>query len=509
MVSMTAPTDPPPPTDPPEDQPPEPREQPARPPISADDFGPDNPPNRQQCRQLLVEASYDAKKIEAWNELRKRMGWQWEPDLSDKKDCWDACDIGLSVLGEGAERITADLQKAHLEGADLMLSSLKGVHLSYANLEGAVLRDTTFRKQPKTRRIFIRVYRMCIKYIRKGRWHALRRVLSLLSPEWGFIDTFISGRAGLGDSDTFTPSTVLDNVDLHGNTGFTAHGQSARGTRFDPAAKDPYSILRRKYTGPLMLFTLVFLAMFFTPYLIRAGAWTAASRVQTALVVADDSAPKSWPVLLRESSSDLQHASAELRATAQSQSDLRELVFKWTNRLEAANANIQLAIDRIPGETKVAVNLTNALEGINAELMSTVSTLGSTAGATEASLLRASDAIAELSERLNTHAQTTKRQVWSIVLGFRAGFWGWLAGVLSIIFLFYNVLRACVTWWMSQVRDAEERSGHLPEIQQYWWCFSLHRFVLQPIFIFAVFSFVWHTILWLKEEVDVPIQFLQ
>ena len=104
----------------------------------------------------------------------------------------------------------------------------------------------------------------------------------------------------------------------------------------------------------------------------------------------------------------------------------------------------------------------------------------------------------------NEKSKPPKQIVLGIVLGFSPGFKGTFAGILSLMFVFYNIMRGIVTWWMSQVRDAEERSGRLPTIDQYWLCFCIHKYFLRWIYAVAIIAFLFHTVKWMSSTVVVP-----
>ncbi len=53
-----------------------------------------------------------------------------------------------------------------------------------------------------------------------------------------------------------------------------------RNSRFSARAADPWSKLRRSYTGPRMAFNLIFLAAFFVPFFLKTAGWVAAYHVQ-------------------------------------------------------------------------------------------------------------------------------------------------------------------------------------------------------------------------------------
>lgn len=56
-----------------------------------------------------------------------------------------------------------------------------------------------------------------------------------------------------------------------------------RHTKFSPGASDPYSRLRERYTGARLVVILVLTLLAFSPYLMKAVAWSVVSRTQGAL----------------------------------------------------------------------------------------------------------------------------------------------------------------------------------------------------------------------------------
>lgn len=489
--------------------------------LNADDFI-DRPPNREECRRLLDAANDNDQKIEAWNRLRVRFNTtNWRPDISDRNDPWNTsnynynpradlaidlhdadligarlCDMSLiranlndanlqkSLLGE-AKLQEAQLKNANLYECDLRWTIFSNAKLMYAtfgtpygtdkksesilqimqngpffngaNLHGAtfgpaILGDTTFQnanlshtnfegaciestkfngsnmtganfrhstirdsqldnanlesadfENTKLERVSLGV----LPTLKTLRTHCrqLEKQINFRAKLYekckNFINLYINGSTIAREYGTAARTTNLRNTDLRFTSGLIPNGQSARTARFAARAKDPYSIVRQKYTGPMLFFHLLFLVAFFTPYIIRAGAWTAFERIQTS------------------------------------------------------------------------------------ELVTQV----------------------ELSGTIPVAPEMVEQNVFLSVLGFNSPSWGWAKGILASLFVLYNIGRAAMTWWLSQVRDAEERSGHLPEIREYWWCYTLHRLFMWWAFGVSVSWFVFRFTLWLFSTVSVPAAF--
>jgi len=138
-------------------------------------------------------------------------------------DLWVANLEGAELLGAYLER--ANLEKANLEGAELQDADLAGANLTRANLKGASLRAAKLERA----------------------W--------LLE-------------ANLSDADLRTASNIrLDSTFV-------------RNTQFSARASDPWSVLRRGYTGPRMTFNLLLLVAFALPFVGKVGFWSFVNQVQ-------------------------------------------------------------------------------------------------------------------------------------------------------------------------------------------------------------------------------------
>jgi hypothetical protein len=73
---------------------------------------------------------------------------------------------------------------------------------------------------------------------------------------------------------------LLDQADLRLARGLILDSSRIRDTRFSPTARDPWSILRRNYTGPRFVFNLAFLTLFLVPYGAKTMTWVTANRLE-------------------------------------------------------------------------------------------------------------------------------------------------------------------------------------------------------------------------------------
>jgi hypothetical protein len=81
----------------------------------------------------------------------------------------------------------------------------------------------------------------------------------------------------------------LEGADLRGTNSLIISCNFVKGAQFDTRATDPWWVLRRTYSGPRLIFNLLFLAAFLSPYIVKVLFWVAINRTQafTAAVVGD------------------------------------------------------------------------------------------------------------------------------------------------------------------------------------------------------------------------------
>lgn len=138
-----------------------------------------------------------------------------------------------------------DMRNVNLQEAVVRGVSLQGVNLRGANLIRADLRSANLR----------------------GAW--------LDDRESDLRD------ADLRNADLW--ETLLDNADIRGARGVVLDSTRVRNARFSPTAKDPWSVLRRAYTGPFLLLNVLFLISFLVPYILKSVGWVSMNRAEQAV----------------------------------------------------------------------------------------------------------------------------------------------------------------------------------------------------------------------------------
>jgi hypothetical protein len=303
----------------------------------------------------------------------------------------------------------ADLAGADLHRVDLSRAALRETTLTDARLNGSTLRDADMAWARLDRAY---MYRADLS-------GANLRFASLVSadltqaqlPRTQFGESDLTGsdlsganlhRADLRGSrlrDTKLRGADLSEADLRGPLPIRLDGNDIRGARFSTYARDPWSVLRRRYTGPLMFLNLAFLFVFVAMYAARALAWWSLHVTQTRLGVGEG----------------------------------------WEST----------------------------------------------------------------------------RQLWQLLIGWDRG---GLYAASALILIAYNILRGYLTRHLSLMRDAEERTGYVPNwatgknlrgnfwshTADYGWAWYVHAHFLRWVFWISVASFLLHAVPWLFTEIAVP-----
>ena len=129
-----------------------------------------------------------------------------------------------------------NLTSANMQGSELSNSSFSGANLSWANLSKARLTTADFSRASLT-------------------------------------------EADL--SDAVLRDVPFEEADLRRVKGLRLDSNFVRGARFSPGAGDPWSMLRRKYTGPMFAFHFFVLICFLLPYGLRTAYWVSVNETQT------------------------------------------------------------------------------------------------------------------------------------------------------------------------------------------------------------------------------------
>ncbi|MFN3199973.1 MAG: pentapeptide repeat-containing protein [Bradymonadia bacterium] len=162
----------------------------------------------------------------------------------------------VAAVLSGAHLEGAHLEGAHLEGAHLKEAHLEGAHLKYAHLDGANLEgahldgaDLLWAHLKGANLLWAHLEGACLEGAHLEGAHL----------KYAHLDGAHLAEAHLNDAD------------LRGASGFIFDSTCIRSAKIDPHSRDPWSIIRRNYTGPMMMFHLLLLLAFIIPLGLRTA----------------------------------------------------------------------------------------------------------------------------------------------------------------------------------------------------------------------------------------------
>lgn len=323
----------------------------------------------------------------------------------------------------------ADFRQANLQGANLALAQMQDAEFYSANLEGADLSTTD---------------------LQGASFHSANLKDAKLSPA-GFEGDFLpSNLQGVRFYKAYLHGANLRHAnlaraDLRGAKGAILDLNNVRGTQFDARSRDPWSVLRRTYSGPRLIFNLLFLIAFFIPYVFKVLFWTAINRAQN-----------------------------------------------FSNRILVELENHTKAV----GELITRLCERASLLGADAEAKCLNARISES--------ILDEETVNNFSKCLAEHCE--QMSVWQLVIGFDKPL-PFLTLIVALIT--YNLLKAGLTWIVAPMRDEEERSGFIPEWQgDEWWkgyraLFWAHQ-VVQVMFWISFIAFVYNANYWLSQPVSIP-----
>lgn len=367
------------------------------------------------------------------------------PDIKPEERLadWNGWRIGESAqayLGRPSENIHlehadlfaahlehANLHGAHLEHANLFLARLiharlHAAHLEHAKLNAAHLEHANLRGAHLEHAMLGAAH---LEHVDLQGAHLEHASLNSAYLEHGNLTSAHLEGAQLDQA-------VLSEANLRSARGLFFCDNRVRDIDIEGDAIDPWSVLRRKYTGPWFFVHLLLLIVFFTPYVARTFSLTVQSRGQE------------WAFAQfarLESALGDAHSVAGREACEKAV----DTVFRdWIQRAEGAIAESPLP------------------EDARRELMTRLEGAGRSGDAFCDAVPDLRIALRSLREDYEiTHPR--RRAIW-MLLGEKSG-WHWLLPAIVIV---YNVIRGYLTMRVSMLRDAEERSQRTPTLEEYY-----------------------------------------
>ena len=342
--------------------------------------------------------------------------------------CLKDADLQMTYL-VGASLAGADLRNARLDGADLRRADLRKADLSGASLREADLSGAKLHQANLDRA-------------------DLHFVKGLEPDENSVFQTRFTNRAGIIWKAFLSFYRVL--YWLLNKVGLARGLDPVR-----PEVEDPWSTLRRVYTGPSFFITLLFLVAFVSPYLLQAALLSELSHLESRVV-------DSVGALLDR---DLKGEPMEPEELARLRRSVKEQAESVESTFAEALHSAREAGSRARGLRRPS------LEGVDAVRQSV---------ARSAERMESLDSqVRRLKTDLNLviagTIQERRYPVWKILLRMDTGQYGWTL-LICLLFL-YNGLKWFLTTTVAPMRDAEERSHVTPARPEYMVLLPLHRVV--------------------------------
>lgn len=353
----------------------------------------------------------------------------------------------------GAELTGVDLSGADLSGAKLEESDLSGAKLENADLNGAYLTDANFSNANFAGANLVNAL------VSAAKLNGANLNGAMLNGA-DFSGADLTG-AHLSHADltgALLTHANLSDANLRDAKSFRLDDTFVRSTSFDAKSKDPWSVLRRKYTGPMFLFHVIFLMVFLGVYMARAMIWVGVNLAQESLEIAQGSLEIAQQEIILQTN-------VAATMNAQALSDLQEDVRKlWEER----------DLDQ------------DALQAVTEVIAASITPSGVQPAADETN--RLVKTINYITPCLQPECQP-KQPVWRVLLRLEDGP---IASGLAVALIVYNLLR----WWLTSsvglLRDAEERSGYSPRYADYKWPYMAHTFVMWPLFMVAIAALLYN-----------------
>jgi uncharacterized protein YjbI with pentapeptide repeats len=260
---------------------------------------------------------------------------------------WHGAVLGGSLTGSVLSG--ADVTGAHFKGNDLTRcklngTTLYGADLTEATLDGASVRDpmwpgerspgTPIDKWPTPRSLNLGKATLVGASCKGADFH-------------GADFSGANLRGSNLDGANLEGATFQD-ADLRDVSGARFDSCNVNGAKFSPNASDPWSVVRRQYSGPMFVLHLLLLVAFVIPYVTRTLMWVGVSHGQEAAVGALRSARDSIGA-----SAPAQETAAAREALDGAEARLREYLAATGRRRYVVE--ILLGLDRWPANWYLVV----------------------------------------------------------------------------------------------------------------------------------------------------------
>lgn len=407
--------------------------------------------NDDQIRELLGGGPSG---IARWNELQSPV------DNPSRVDC-----IGLLKLENmqlsGANFSDMALAKSSFAGSNMESAQFLRSIVTDFGFEGADLRDASFQGA------YIIRARLDRADFRVRDWHVItsthespKLLRSISYKMW--VSYWL-----LKVLPVYQVPFVLDDCDI-------------QGTRFNSNSSDPWSVLKRNYTGSSMAFILLFTLAAFLPVISKAALLSTTSRIQEVMCPAIVSRMSDIAELLAsDSEAKGDEWAAEVFSLQENVSD-GKVAPETVRRSLPLLAKAPDAIEAIRARTDLTAAKLRQLEEMDDWVQQALETVRLLSSGDELSL--------------------EARSVLSLIIGAERTL---LYASLSIVLLVYGAARMFLTNRVGPLRDEESRCHVTPRVEQYWHLWRIHQ-VISPILAISVIFGGYRIVSFLLSDVLVP-----
>ena len=335
-----------------------------------------------------------------------------------------------------AQLAVAALDKTNLSNAECCKAIFTGANLAGANLFGANLTDATFQGADLT--------------------GASLQSANCTRTDFAGANLTNANLSGANLSNAFLTGTDLTRANLGDfplswwrwwNISFVLDRCLLNGTRLPRRAADPWTKLRRTYSGPSLIFLVLFTAVALISPLSSIVLWSSVSWAEHRTL---------------DYAAGVLASSIELVQRMQLGEDQKA----WVSETEAFLKELETTVDQSPEPLRR--NAERALSLVEKGLTVFHAPEGVRAG-----LTRVRDRVRALMD-----GRVRSLRVWQLIIGVDAPLW---QKVLLSALILYNLLRAFLTYSVGPMRDDQDATNVTPAQHDYWRYWQFHKWVAVPL----------------------------
>jgi len=165
---------------------------------------------------------------------------------------------------------SAHIREVNFYGADLQRANFSNANSGQAKYGSAKLQNSIFYNANLEGAVFTSASLQNTSFNQVNLQHA----------NFSFANLQDARFSGSNLKHTNLKAANLQGADLRGANNFRLDACFIKDAKFEPKSKDPWSVLRRTYTGPKLIYVMLGLVAFALPYIAKVGLWSLINRVQ-------------------------------------------------------------------------------------------------------------------------------------------------------------------------------------------------------------------------------------